>query len=264
MRFKVVLFVNKDVYGNVLPINYQSELINAVKYLIKYDKANYQKWLTDNGISNEKYTDYNLFSVSNLYISKLHVCQDRLSIQLPRIQFWISFHHEINTEAFLAKSFLNKEIVISDNKSAVSFSIESIETLSPIKFEETMLYQSISPITVSGLNEYNVLNWLEPNNPYFAQFMFEELIERWEKVNKKRFDGSREFSFRLLAEPKRKTSGEYLGRRFVKKCVSYMLKFEITMDVRLQEIAFDLGIGDKVSDGYGYLELLYREKTTQA
>lgn len=260
MRFKIVLLVNKDIYGNVLPINYQSELINAVKYLINYDKISYQKWLSDNNI--DKHVDYNPFSVSNLYIPKLHVQKDRLTIQLPRIQFWISFHHEVNTEALLIKSFLNKEIVISDNQSAVSFTVESIEPLEQIEFKETMLYQSISPITVSGLNEYQELNWLEPNNPYFAQFIFEELIERWESINKKSFDGSRDYSFRLLADPKRKTSGEYIGKRFMRKCVSYMLKFEITMDVSLQEIAFDLGIGDKVSDGYGYLELLYREKTT--
>lgn len=259
MKYKVVLFLNRDITGDVLPIYYQEELQNAVQYLLTSDKDSFYQWLANNDLYLPK-VNYNLFSLSNLYVPRLVVKGDRMKIETPRVQFWISFHHENGTFEYLKNCLQNKIVEIGDHKSSVSFQILSVDQMSDFEIQETMQYQSISPISVAAIDSSGEDQFLEPENPYFPQFIVEELIDRWERVNRQKYNGSREFSFKLLTPPKRKSTYTYGLGRYVKHLISYMIKFELTMDVQLQRLAYDLGIGDNISLGYGYIELLYRNK----
>ena len=260
MRFKIVLFVNTGIHGNVLPISYQHALAETVHYLLGENKENYQKWLNDNSLPIEENYKFNLFSISNLYVPRLFVQRDRMTIIVPRIQFWISFHHKNFTEEFLNNALLNKEFEIGDAKSSVNFKIESISQVSDINYSETMQYQTIAPVTVAAVDDYGKLQYLAPENSYFFSFIFDDLVEKWENINKMPFDGIKDYSFRLLAPPKRKSCENKSLEDKTDKIISYMMKFEVSMDFRLQELAYNLGIGDKITEGYGYIELLHKKK----
>lgn len=182
-----------------------------------------------------------------------------MTIQVPRVQFWISFHHEIGTEEFIKSTLLGRDLNIGDRRSRVHFTIESIDNISPVVFKETMEYQTISPISVIAIRANNSVEYLEPSNPYFAQFMVEEIIDRWESLNNRQFDGNRNYNFKVLIPPKRKAVTVKSGTPMQKKVIAYMLKFELTLDPQLQEIAYNLGIGNKKHQGFGYIELLYKD-----
>jgi len=49
MRFRLRLYVNKQVYGNVLPINYQYEQSAAIYKILSRSGEDYATWLHDNG-----------------------------------------------------------------------------------------------------------------------------------------------------------------------------------------------------------------------
>lgn len=259
MRFKVVLSLNRDISGNVMPISYQYELCSVINRLLTADIVNYQQWLQANNLTvNDAQID-SLYSLSNLYVPRLFVQEDRMTIQVPRIQFWISFYHHAGTYDYVTRALLNKPLVIGDRKSQVHFIIESIEPVSPVEFKDTMVYQTISPVAVIAIRSNQTIEYLEPSNQYFSQFIVEELIERWEHINHTQYLGSRQFRFNLLVPPKRKAVIIMSGTPVQEKIISYMIKFELTMDPMLQEIAYDLGIGNNINYGFGYVELLYKD-----
>ena len=258
MRFKVILSVSPDL-GSVLPISYQYELAACVNRLMTGNEAAYSQWLHLNQLSHEDNLRQKLYSISNLYIPKIHVEGDRLKILTPRIQFWISFTHEVGTEEYVRECMLGQEVVIGDRLSRVRLQIEKIDPVASVEFSETMEYMALAPMVVIGMRPNNSLEFLDPTNDYFARFLVDDLIERYERLSRSPYTGSREYSFELLSPPKRKG---VLVRPYTpqqQKIIGYMFKFRLTMDVSLQRFAYDLGMGDKINFGFGYVELINKQ-----
>lgn len=259
MRFKITLEIDAEKYGNVLPISYQYELTSAVNNLLMADKVLFENWLSQNRFSLNDHLQTRLFAISNLYVPKIFVTGDRLHVNVPRIQFWISLLPSIGTTKFLNTSLLNKEIVLGDRISSVSFEVSSLEEVSPVNFYGEMEYQTLSPLAVIGVRPNNTVEYLNPRNMYFGQFMVEELIERWEKLYRHQYVGDRSYTMRLLQPERRKAVTVYTGTSQQQKVVGYMMKFCLSMAPELQELAYTLGLGDKINLGFGYIELLKKE-----
>lgn len=258
MRFKLVLSVHAEAYGNVLPISYQYELSCCISRLLMADRAPYEQWLKANGLAPADNVQTKVYAVSNLYIPRIMVKGDRLTIKAPRVQCWLSFMPETGTEEFVRQCLLDKVVVLGDRVSRVRLSIDQVSVVEPIEFSETMEYTSLAPIAVMAMRPDSFIEFLSPDNPLFAQFMFEELVERYERLKKTPYEGSRDFQFELLYPAKRK--GVNI-RRFTPqelRVIGFILKFRITMDVELQRFAYETGIGDKVNFGFGYIELLHK------
>ncbi len=260
MRLKITLEVLPLVSGNILPISYQFELAAAFHRLISANKAAYEKWLSDNGLKPIDNIRQKVYSLSNLYVPKVFVETDRLYINVPRIQFWVSFMPEVGTRSFLMEQLMQKQFSIGDSKSTVAFKITAVEDISPVEFSDVMEYQSISPIVVKALRPNNTLDYLSPDNQYFSQFMIEELIERWENYFKYKYDGDRAFRFTLLSAPRRKAVTIFAETARRQKVVGYMIKFKLEMSPVLQEFAYICGLGDDIGYGFGYIELLKKKK----
>ncbi|MDO9635171.1 MAG: CRISPR-associated endoribonuclease Cas6, partial [Paludibacter sp.] len=67
MRFLLKLVVDKSVFGNTLPLNYQYELSSFVYSTIERSDAKYSEWLHSNWNMLDK-KSFRLFSFSNLTI----------------------------------------------------------------------------------------------------------------------------------------------------------------------------------------------------
>ena len=259
MRFKLVLSVHTEVHGNVLPISYQYELSSCINRLLTADREVYELWLRANGLSPLDNLQQKVYSLSNLYIPRILVSGDRLTIKVPRVQCWISFMPEVETEEFVRHCLEGKEIMLGDRVSRVLFSVDRIEAVSPVVYAETMEYTTLAPVVVMGMRPGGRLEFLAPDNPVFAQFLIEELIERYERLKKTAYVGARDYHFELLCPPKRK--GVSI-RRFTpqeRRVIGYMMKFRLTMSPELQRFAYETGLGDKIKVGFGYIELLHKK-----
>lgn len=259
MRFKVILEIDATKFGNILPISYQYELVEIINKLFQADPLAYQQWLKDNNLDIPGIKENLLYSISNLYIPKIFVDGDRLHINVPRIQFWISVLPEFGTEKFISENLLGKEVVIGDQISKVAFRIGDIQIVTPVIYRPRMEFQTLSPLVVVGLRPNKTIEFLSPHNIYFGEFMVENLIERWEFLNQQPFMGDRRFSFQILQPERRKAVTVYTNTDQQQKVVGYMMKFRLTLDPCLQEIAYVLGLGDKTELGFGYIELLKKE-----
>jgi CRISPR-associated endoribonuclease Cas6 len=256
MRFKIILEVQPEVFGSVLPISYQFELAACVNRLLTTDKERYGKWLAANGLTPEDNLHQKLYSISNLYIPKIRVENDRLEIAVPRVQFWISFQHENETEQYVRSCFEGSEVVLGDRVSRVKFNITSVVPISPIEYTEEMQYMTLAPIVVIGIRPDNTVEYLNPENPYFAQFIVEELIARYERLNRRNYTGSRDFKMEILSPVKRKGVCLRYSQNKESKIIGYMFRFSLKMDPELQKLGYETGMGDKINFGFGYVELI--------
>lgn len=259
MRFKISLEVDANKFGNILPISYQFELTSIVNRLLMSDLNLFESWLAKNRLSIQDNQHTRVYSISNLYIPKIFVDGDRLHINVPRVQFWISVFPFTDTKQFLVDTLLNKEIEIGDNVSKVAFVVKEISEVSPVIFYPTMEYQTLSPLAVVGIRPNKSVEYLNPHSTYFSSFMIDELIERWEFLNHQKYYGDRRYRFELLMPERRKAVTVYTDTAQQQKVVGYMMKFRLSMAPELQEMAYTLGLGDKIDLGFGYIELLKKE-----
>ena len=56
MRFKLVLSVQTELSGNILPVSYQYELSSCVHRILTEDRGAYEQWLGMNGFLPEMNT----------------------------------------------------------------------------------------------------------------------------------------------------------------------------------------------------------------
>lgn len=256
MRYKISLEVLAEKNGNILPISYQYELVSAINGLLMADKVLFENWLSHNGFSCDPAVWSKVYSISNLYIPKIFVDGDRLHINVPRIQFWISLLPSKGTEQMLAATLLQKEITIGDARSAVTFCISDIQTVTPVVFRPVMEYQTLSPMVIVGLRPNKTIEYLNPRSIYYTKFMVDELIDRYELIYNQRYMGDRRYTMELIMPERRKAVTVYTDTPQQQKVVGYMMKFRLYMDPELQEFAYTLGLGDKIDLGFGYIELL--------
>lgn len=258
MRLKITLEIVPQALGTVLPISYQCQLSQTVDQLLKADMQSFASWLSDNGFTPEDNTRYQLYSISNLYVPRIYVQGDRLQINVPRVQFWLSFYPESGTRELVTNALIGKSMDIGDQISRVRFLITAVDLVSPVKYSQVMEYQTLSPVVVQGVRPNRSMEYLFPQNPCFSEFFVQDLIERWEHIHRMPYTGSRSYKFQSLRADKRKAVSCWNGTPQQRKIIGYMLKFRLTIDPKLQEIAYVCGLGDCIHLGFGYLELLQK------
>ena len=256
MRCKIVLNVRPEITGNVIPVSYQYELTSCIYKKLTSNYSNFIDWLYLNGYSEKIVQKYKLFSVSNLYIPKIKVTNDRLEILTRKIQFWISFLPEKGTIDFINEVLLNQIIVIGDSISKVEFEVESISEYGISDFYETMDYLSLSPIVVTVIRKNRSIGYLSPDDAYYPEYLLNHLLDKYYLVYGREFPYDTNYSFSLLSEPKRR--GIYI-KRFTdneSKVIGYMYKFRISMHPELHHLMYSTGVGDKIGLGFGCIEVL--------
>jgi len=249
-----------DVSGSVLPICYQFALSDCFTKMLTSDIADYEAWLLANGQNPATPCNVRYYCISNLYIPKIHVEEDRLEINVPRVQFWVSFLPKVGTRELLERRFLGRQFSIGDSVSSVAFRVDGIEDVSPVVYTDFIEYQSLAPIVVKAIRPNKTLEYLTPTNYFFGKFLVEDLIERWERYYQRPYTGYRGFRFDLLCPERRKAVAIFPETAYQQKLVGYMIKFSLQMSPVLQEFAYDAGIGDNIEHGFGYVELLKKKK----
>ncbi len=256
MRFKIVLLVREEAFGNVLPVSYQFELSSCIYKKLTSDSSRYGSWLEQNGYTHHSNIKHKLFSLSNFYIPKLKVVEDRLHVLAKRVQLWISFLPEKGTEAYIQSLLVGQNLLIGDKKTQVSFTIESVEPVRSIDFVETVNYLSLSPIVVSCLRPNRSVEYISPGDPHYKEVLLAQLVDKYEHFYGHPFQGKPSCELNLLTDPKRK--GIYI-KRFTKdetKVIGYMYKFQLTLHPELHHLLYNTGLGDKVGLGFGCVEVL--------
>ncbi len=256
MRFKLVLSVNAEKCGNVLPVSYQYELSAAIYRRLCTHIDDYTRWLSSNGFAPIDDLRNRLFSFSNLYIPHIRVEGDRLQILVKKVQMWISFLPVRGTYEFVQQLFSGMKLVLGDKYSRVALEVEQIVECPEPTFEREMSYLALSPIVFILTRSNYSAEYISPESDGYLDCFKQNLLNKYERVFGFPYEGELDISLELLSTPKRK--GIFM-MRFTpdeSKVIGYMYKFKLTADPIFHQLIYETGVGDRINLGFGCVEIL--------
>lgn len=262
MRFKITLRVNRDAFGRRLPINYQYELSAAIyRILASGDKA-YSSWLHENGYKLESGKTFKLFTFSRLMPSKFRILKqsNQMELQSDTVEWHISFLPEKSTQRFIEGLFQNQIFEVGNKESVVQFQVESIQMLPSPEFTETMTFEALSPITVSqrlddGRDYYPRDAEEFAKEKWVKERLLQNLLDKYEAFYGTPYEDECFFDMMTLTEPKSALVTIKAGTPQETKVRGFLCRLALHCPAELMRIAYESGLGEGNSQGFGCLEM---------
>ena len=251
MRFKLNLRVNKNVYGNILPISYQYELSSCIYKTIAKSNSLYAGWLHNNGFANYN-KRFKMFVFSNLF-PQCKALGDRMCILSDIMYLYLSFLPDKSTEEFVKGIFLDNLLTLGDEKSKVQFQVENIEALVTPSLTNCE-FQTLSPITVSVKRENGSIEYVSPEREGYGKMLINNLKEKYLAFYGKPFVGDECFEFNLLSPAKSRLITIKTNTPAMTKVKGYQYRFRLKADGKLMHIMYEAGLGEKNSTGFGMVD----------
>jgi CRISPR-associated endoribonuclease Cas6 len=258
MRFKLTLKIDHAAFGNSLPLNYQYELSSFIYRTIAHADQAYSLWLHENGFRlNGK--QFKLFTFSNLLVPLYKIDKEagRIRIESDRITWLVSFLPDVATEKFVHGLFSEQVFQIGDKKSVVQFRVEQIEALPSPVFEPEMRFKMLSPACIPYRTEMRQHpEYVSPEHPETAGIVLNNLLNKYHTFYHKPYEGNSDFVFQITNQPKAKLIKIKAGlpaETFIK---GYVFEFKMKTSRELMRIAYEAGIGEKGSQGFGMVEIV--------
>jgi len=253
MRFKLTLSFNFKASGKSLPINYHYELASWIYKTLSKGDSEYSEWLHQNGYINDR-KQFRMFTFSNLQISNLRINGDRLVLLSEQAILYLSFLPERATEEFIKGIFTTQTFKLGDWLSGVQCCVQSIEVIAQPAFSQTMTFQTLSPIVISGHLENGKPTYLSPEAPNAAQLLYNNLCAKYIAYYGKSYTEAFKPEFILTSPLKRKKitiKANTLQQTYV---VGYMGRFSTKLPEELMLLMYETGVGEKGSLGFGMVE----------
>ena len=254
MRFLLKLSIEKDPYGNHLPINYQYELSSFVYTAINRSNTVYSTWLHQNGFAvDNKY--FRLFTFSNLLIPKYRITGDRLIIESPTLDWEIAFLPEQSTEEFIKGIFSEQVFTIGDKQSKVQFRVAGIELMPEPIFKDSDVFRTLSPVCITRhLSDEKKVFYESPDTHYASEALLMNLKNKYAAFYGHEFTGDDTFELTLLTMPQSKLINIKTDTPQQTKVRAYSFKFKLKADPKLLHVMYHCGLGEKNAMGFGCVE----------
>ena len=254
MRFKLTLLLQSEVMGNKIPINYQYPIQSAIYRILAKSDADFSTWLHKNGYQQEG-KRFKLFTFSNLFIPKYEIDKERerLIVKSDIVYLYISFLPERSTQQFIQGLFLQQTIQIADYISGTQFLVREVQVMRPLEYNSDMVFKTLSPVCISLRNEQGNMDYLSPEDSRYEMGILTGLLARYEAIRGKPFDGNPFCHLHLLSEPKSALIRIKSGTPSETRVRGYRFKFKIELPEELMTIAYESGLGEKGSLGFGMI-----------
>lgn len=241
MRLEIIL---KGKNNFKIPFNY-----NHILSAIIYNK------IADLNFANELHSSksFKFFTFSQIYIPKRRIVKDGIIAKDGVISFYISSPNDFLIKSLVDGFLEDLEISFQNQK----LTIQKIEALKTPEFSSKSEFKTLAPIIVRTKKEIDgeLKIWdLAPSDKFFKS-LENNLIKKYIKFNN-------------LTKTDKKIN-IYSDMNFVKrKRISinkdnatthhraYMMDLILEGDLDLIEFAYDVGIGEKNSMGFGMVKLL--------
>ena len=261
MRFKITLQVNKQAYGNRLPLNYQYELSAATYRILASASEEFAEWLHENGFRLENGKQFKLFTFSRLKPEQFRILRksNQLELVSNQVEWQISFLPERSTQQFVEGLFQNRIFEVGNRQSSVQFQVDSIQMMPSPVFTDTMTFDAISPISVSqkledGRDYYPQTGDEFSNALWVSERLMQNLLDKYEAFNGNPYKGERFFDMMTLTEPKSVLVTIKAGTSQETKVRGFLCRLAIHCPAELMCIAYESGLGEGNSQGFGCLE----------
>lgn len=256
MRFKLSLQIQPEVMGRELPINYQYPLQAAIYRTLAQSDLDFSTWLHENGYQLNKDKRFKLFTFSNLIVPQYGINKERerLIIKSNTVTLFISFLPEKSTEKYIQGLFQQQTIQIADYLSGVQFQVREIQVMPSLDYHPDMVFKTLSPICVSCHNERGKMDYISPTDSRYELGLLTGLLARYDTIHGQPFSGEPYCHIHLLNEPKSALVRIKAGTPNETRVRGYRFQFKIDLPEELMQIAYESGLGEKGSMGFGMIE----------
>ena len=256
MRFKITLQTQSEVMGRELPINYQYPMQAAIYRIIAQSDLAFSSWLHANGYQQGKSKRFKLFTFSNLIVPQYGIDKERerLVVKSDIVSFYISFLPERSTQQFIQGLFQQQTIQIADYISGVQFQVSEVQVMKPLEYHTGMVFKTISPVCISFLNDHGRMDYLSPKDARYEIGILTGLLSRYDAIYGEPFCGDPYCHIQLLKEPKSTLVRIKAGTPNETRVRGYRYQFKIDLPDELMQIAYESGLGEKGSMGFGMIE----------
>ena len=254
MRFQLNLKVDRHVFGNKLPINYQYELSAWIYRIIAQGDRLYAEWLHQNGYA-DKHRNFRLFVFSNIFSPGIKYENDRLILHSDKASFYLSLLPEKSTEAFIKGIFKEQVFTLGDRVSKVQFSVQQVELIPPPDFTNSFVFKTLSPVVVSvGQENRQHARYVNPDEKDYGLLIINNLIEKYKVFYNKTFDGDTNYQFELVSPFRSKLIRIKAGTKEETQVRGFVYTFRLAADKELLKVMYEAGMGEKGSLGFGCVE----------
>ncbi|MCM1531200.1 MAG: CRISPR-associated endoribonuclease Cas6 [Bacteroides sp.] len=255
MRFVLKLQLDPEDKHRALPLNYQYELSAAIYRILALGDEKYATWLHENGFEADN-KRFKLFTFSNLRVPRYEVDKElgRLHILSDEVYWQMGFLPDKSTKEFIKGVFNHQVFSVGDRVSRVEFAVRDIELFPEVSLKETEIFRTLSPVVVSLRNESGKQVYLSPEHPDYLNGILIGLKARYKAYYGEDYKGSEACGFRLLDRPRSalvKIKADTPQQTYVR---GFRYKCELSLPEPLMRIAYECGLGEKGSIGFGMIE----------
>ena len=256
MNFKITLKIDRR-FGDCLPFNYQYEQSAVIYHILAQADKQYSSWLHENGYLLNGSKRFKLFCYSPFIFDKVRPLPEAgcLKIIGERAVWYISFIPEKSTLEFIQGIFAHQSFTIGNKEHRVAFDVVGVEAMPMPPLHEEMAFQALSPICVKQ-HEDNKIQYLSPDNPMFAEGILKGLLARYESIHGQPLEmEDKEFSFELTDNKvKSKLITIKANTPYESRVRGYLCTFRMKAPLELMKIAYEGGIGEQCSQGFGFIK----------
>lgn len=241
MRLEIIL---KGKNNFKVPFNY-----NHILSAIIYNK------IADLNFANELHSSksFKFFTFSQIYIPKRRIVKDGIIAKDGVISFYISSPNDFLIKSLVDGFLEDLEISFQNQK----LTIQKIEALKTPEFSSKNEFKTLAPIIVRTKKEIDgeLKIWdLAPSDKFFKS-LENNLIKKYIKFNNLTKTDKKINIYSDMNFVKRKRISINKGN-VTTHHRAYMMDLILEGDLDLIEFAYDVGIGEKNSMGFGMVKLL--------
>ncbi|MEM2873035.1 MAG: CRISPR-associated endoribonuclease Cas6 [Nitrososphaerales archaeon] len=242
MRLKLLLEATEDI---VIPWSYRSDLTRLVYGLVGLADKDYASWLYNKGYVRERKV-YRMFCYSDLECARFEVSSEGFKVRGSMVWQLTSPDENFIKKLMSGINILSNKLEIFGSKIEV---LDAIETRMP-SIDRAITFHTISPIVVSKQDKGKGSPplYLSPQNHSFTESIERNLLFKWEAFNGKPIE-QQGFQIRVW-DPKSK-----LVPIFNIKVRAWHLKLQMWGSDELVRFAYDTGLGERNSQGFGMIEV---------
>ena len=254
MRFRLTLQIQPEVMGRGIPINYQYPLQAAIYHTLSQSDVEFCTWLHENGYQREG-KRFKLFTFSNLIIPRFEIDKqrERLIVKSDIVTLYISFLPERSTRNFIQGLFLQQTIQVADYLSGAQFVVREVQVMPLLEYDPNMKFKTLSPVCISMKNDHGKMDYLAPTDPRYEIGILTGLLARYDAIHGQPFSGRPYCHLQLLNEPHSALIRIKAGTPNETRVRGYRYQFKIDLPEELMQIAYESGIGEKGSMGFGMI-----------
>ena len=248
--------------SNLLPINYQYPLSAAIYRLLGRAAPQYAAWLHERGYPAPTGKLLKLFTFSRLWIPNVRRRDDRLLV--PRdvdVTLYVSSPMLYDFIAGLVEGlFLEQQLTVADARSRVDFTVTGVAALPEPRFSSPQRFRCLSPIVLKTVRERDGRRqtyYYRPDDPELSEAIRANLVNKHAAAYGEDLSQAK-LQFRLEGDdrPRSRLITLKAGTPEETRVKAFETWFTLKGDVRLIRTAYECGIGDHTTQGFGMVEVV--------